>query len=51
MQEKIVPFLGGKNKQALKEKCQVEFMMSQGWLDERGILSWKEIESLAPIEE
>ena len=46
----IVPFLVGQDKQALKEKCQVEFMMSQGWLDEARILSWEDIENLARIE-
>lgn len=43
----VVPFLVGQDKQALKDKCQVEFMMSQGWIDEARILSWEEIENLA----
>ena len=41
--KKVVPFMVGAN----AEQVQVQFMLSQGWLHEKNILSWNQIDAIA----
>ena len=46
---KVVPFvIGASDKlESLKNTAQVKFMVAQGWLKEKNMLSWCDIEKLA----
>ena len=41
--KRVVPFVVGDDVEHLKKTDQVRFMMSQGWLQERNILSWDNV--------
>ena len=41
--KQVVPFVVGDDVEHLKKTDQVRFMMSQGWLQERNILSWDNV--------
>lgn len=47
--QKVVPFVVGDacKLSSLKNTAQVEFMNQQGWLPERNVLSWDEIQEIA----
>lgn len=44
--KKVVPFIVGDKLPSLKKTAQVKFMREQGWLEEKNILSWDDIEEL-----
>ena len=46
LDKKVVPFVVGDNAENLKNYSQVKFMVNQGWLDKKNILSWKDIKKL-----
>ena len=45
--KKVVPFIVVDNKENIKLKHQVQFMLKQGWMDENNVLEWNDIRDLA----
>ena len=46
-EKKVVPFVVGHKAKGLKRSRQVDFMIRQGWMEEKDVLEWGEVDDLA----
>ncbi len=45
--KKVIPFVVGDNAKRLRKSRQVAFMIDRGWMCEKNVLKWREIQDLA----